>query len=250
MAPPSQALQLIETHTDLARLVWRGGHMAAGQTVVASGYRALDQALPGGGWPCGNLIEILQPQPGACEFRLLGPALRSHLAEGAPLFLIAPPLTPYLPGLAQLRLQAHQLIRIDSDHTTDTLWAAEQVLRAGTQGAVLLWLPHVAPDKIRRLQTHAQRGDNLCFTMRDSTAGRQASAAPLRLEVRPDTAQGLDLRILKRRGPLHDTPLHLRALPALLTGLLPSPEHVPLAPQEATDALSLLVGADPASLPG
>jgi hypothetical protein len=57
--------------------LWRASQLARGQqSTVDTGYPALSQELPGGGWPIGALVEVLSEQPGSGEIRLLAPALR------------------------------------------------------------------------------------------------------------------------------------------------------------------------------
>ena len=65
------------TRPDFANCqVWRAGELgSASVQTVASGYPALDAVLPGGGWPQGALIEVLQPQSGQQEWGLLAPGL-------------------------------------------------------------------------------------------------------------------------------------------------------------------------------
>ena len=63
--------------------VWRASQIGGGALrTSASGFAALDAQLPGGGWPHGVLTELLLPQPGIGELRLLAPALAA-LGHGA-----------------------------------------------------------------------------------------------------------------------------------------------------------------------
>lgn len=63
--------------------IWRGNELGTPVTaVISTGWKALDCELPGGGWPCHALTEVLQPQPTVCEWRLLGPALRRVVEAG------------------------------------------------------------------------------------------------------------------------------------------------------------------------
>ena len=67
--------------------VWRASQVGGGaQAVSPSGFAALDALLPGGGWPHGALTELLLPQPGIGELRLLAPVLAAvagALGDGA-----------------------------------------------------------------------------------------------------------------------------------------------------------------------
>ena len=54
--------------------VWRGGEMAAAPG-FSTGYQALDETLPGGGWPATGLTELLCEGPGIGALSLVLPAL-------------------------------------------------------------------------------------------------------------------------------------------------------------------------------
>src|SRR3546814_1948070 len=56
--------------------LWRASQLARMPgRCVDTGFPALSAQLPGGGWPLGNLIELLIQQPGIGEMQLLRPAL-------------------------------------------------------------------------------------------------------------------------------------------------------------------------------
>ena len=59
--------------------IWRGRSTAPTDT-LSTGFSTLDAGLPGGGWPCTGLIEILTPRTGLGELRLLVPLLALALA--------------------------------------------------------------------------------------------------------------------------------------------------------------------------
>ncbi len=66
-------------NSELARLlehpaIWRGTSVARAE-VLSSGFGALDERLPGGGWPRSGLIEILVSRFGVGELTLLLPVL-------------------------------------------------------------------------------------------------------------------------------------------------------------------------------
>lgn len=210
----SAALRLVPSvlsPDDLAG-VWRADQLAQpAQTVVSSGHAALDAELPGGGWPLGQLTEVLQCQEGQHEWRLLLPALKRVVAQG-PLVLIGTPLLPHLPALAAAGIPAAGLLRIDATTAVERLWAAEQVLRCRALGALLVWLPQAQPQHLRRLQLASTDTQALVCAFRPEAARHLSSPAPLRLTLRaaPD-AQGLGIELIKRRGPVSDRPLTLTA---------------------------------------
>src|SRR5690606_30529870 len=61
----------------VAAALWRGDQLASPKAdTLSSGFAALDAELPGGGWPCQGLTEILVAPAGVSEWRLLSPLLR------------------------------------------------------------------------------------------------------------------------------------------------------------------------------
>ena len=86
----------------LGASVWRADELAgAAVGTVASGHAALDAELPGGGWPLGALIELLQPARDAPVWSLLLPAVVARQqASGGAVVLVNPPHEPFLPAFA------------------------------------------------------------------------------------------------------------------------------------------------------
>ena len=219
------------------KAMWRGDELgsSAQQKVVSTGFARLDAELPGGGWPCCSLTEILQPQPSLCEWRLLGPGLKRIADAGGQVILISPPKHPHVPGLLQHGLQANQIVWIDARTPTERLWTTEQLIKANPAGAVLAWLPQARQEQLRRLQVHAQGCDSPVFLFRPATAQHDASPAPLRVQVDLATAWSLDVRVFKRRGPPQDEAMALFSIPDSLDRVLTprqrQPGHVPATPE-------------------
>lgn len=206
---------------DLGQAVWRGCDLGrqAGR-VLPSGFAALDVELPGGGWPCGALTEVLAAQPAVLEWRLVGPALAAAASSGRPVGVIGPPRIPHLPGLRHLGLRAEQLVWIQAEAPAQRLWCAEQLIQSGACGALLAWLPQARPEQIRRLQVAALGRDAPVFLFRPAAAQHESSAAPLRLLAGFGPDWTLQLRLLKRRGPLHEGLLTLDSVPGGLAAVL------------------------------
>ena len=94
------------------------------------------------------------------------------------------------------------------------LWATEQVLRCADVDAVLAWLPQARGEQLRRLHMAAAEHQKLLFVMRPENTRAQASPAVLRLLVQPRAGRlmdGLEIDILKRRGPPLQEPLQVQA---------------------------------------
>ena len=210
----------------LAASVWRATDLASSSgPVLRSGWERLDAELPGGGWPCGSLNEIVLPQLASLEWRLLGPALRGALRGGAKLVLAGPPALPHLPGLQCQGIDPAQLVWVRSRDAGESLWAARQVLRAGGAAALLVWLPACRAEALRRLHAHAQGGRAPVFALRPEQARGEASPAPLRVHAWPGGSWELCVQLLKRRGPAHEQELRLASRPGGLDrAILDEPE--------------------------
>ncbi|HEV6968774.1 recombinase RecA [Roseateles sp.] len=244
--PPGRPGRLPLDDDHLQGRLWRGSSLSRAATpVLPSGFAALDAELPGGGWPLQAATEVLTPQSGVLEWRLLAPGLRlwwdgqrlpaalpgrrtrQALAPALrPLLLVNPPRTPHLPGLQALGLPPSAFIWAATATPAEALWAAEQAIKARV--AVLAWLPEARPEQVRRLQVGALGSDAPAFLVRPDTARHQSSAAPLRLVVQPGEGWDLDVHLLKRRGPAHEGTLKLAAVPGAVEPLLTAAKRKPL----------------------
>lgn len=154
--------------------------------------------------------------PGA-EWRLLLPML-ARLPGGVT--LIGPPAVPHAAALAQAGLALDDLVWVQADTPARRLWAAEQVLRAGLDGATLVWLPWASAMQLRRLQMAALASPGRVFVMRPASAAAQSSPAPLRLLLRSPRHDTLAVRVFKRRGPPAERDVELTAWPPGLEAIV------------------------------
>lgn len=197
---------------DIHPSLWRAEHRVRSNVRgIDTGHPELTDALPDSGWPASALIELLVQQPGIGELRLLAPVLAR--ATGRPVILIQPPHALQPVALAYWGVDPSSFVTLPAPRTADALWAAGQVLRAGTCAAVLLWQSNVRADALRRLNLAAQGGAALFFVFRPVAAAGDASPAPLRLALTPKR-DGVDVTFVKRRGPAHDTPLFVPLSPS------------------------------------
>lgn len=222
--------------------VWRGTELGSPVTdVVSTGWRSLDAELPGGGWPCRSLTEVLQPQPTVCEWRLLGPALRAIVARGQQVVVVGPPKVPHLAGLRHAGLTDKQFVWVKAETPAHRLWTTEQLIKSNSAGAVLAWLPQARPEQLRRLQVCAAACEGPVFLFRPVAAQYEASAAPLRVVVGFGLDWELRLHILKRKGPAHEGDLLLPSVPggleAVMTPRLRLPSRLISHRERERDAL-------------
>ena len=189
---------------DIARLlehpaIWRG-RSAARVAPVSSGFPALDEALPGGGWPRSGLVEILLSQPGVGELSLLMPALAALTHEPVARWCtwIAPPFEPFAPALAAHGIALERVLVV---RTGKPLWALEQALGSGACEVALAWSSRAHPRDVRRLQLATERGRTLGVLFREPDRAAGSTCAAMRLALAP-LAEGVRVTFVKSRGGL------------------------------------------------
>lgn len=186
--------------------IWRGRSAARTRT-LPTGFPALDDGLPGGGWPQAGLIEILPACFGAGELSLLLPALAAVTCrpEARWCAWVAPPLQPFAPALAERGVALERVLVVQAGRKgfsklqNSALWAFEQTLRSGACDIALAWARGALPRQIRRLHLAAERGSTLGVLFRPREAARDSSPAALRVAVEP-AAEGARVTLLKSRG--------------------------------------------------
>lgn len=196
--------------------LWRANEVAAGELcgpALPSGHADLDRELPGGGWPQGQLTELLADDSGIGELSLLAPALAQlALARRSTVWVLPPDgapgleaqALPFAPALAAAGIDLARTIFVKPATPREGLWAIEQALRAQHLGAVLGWLPAGASTggdfkALRRLHLLAQRHRTLAFVLRATQCAQSPSPAALRLQLAAHHTT-LEVKILKRRG--------------------------------------------------
>ena len=211
--------------------VWRAGEMAclggANVQTVATGYPALSRVLPGSGWPCGAMTEVLQAQSGQHEWGLVVPALAALQAASPSglVVLVGAPYCPFGPALGTRHFNMHKLLCIKPTAKADNpalLWATREALQCADVCAVLAWLPDARSAHLRRLQIAAHAHNKLLFVFRPLRAQHESSPAPLRLLLKGamNDAGNLLVDVFKRRGPPLAAPVLLDTRPARLAALL------------------------------
>lgn len=178
--------------------VWRG-RTAEQVQAVSTGIAALDAVLPGHGWPIGALTELMPFTEGIGELQLIFPALRQRCQEKRSIVFIGSPYILYAPALVNAGLPLSRILCIDKSADDNHRWAAEQILREGGAGAVVLWSPIDADIPLRRLQLAAEEGKALAFLYRPAKHLGNASPAAVRLGLHA-AAGGIRIDIAKARG--------------------------------------------------
>jgi cell division inhibitor SulA/protein ImuA len=210
--------------------IWRADERPADEAVgptLTSGFAELDRELPGGGWPQGQLTELLLDDAGIGELSLLAPALVQLAQVKRSTVWVLPPdgtrgvegqALPYAPALAAAGVDLARTIFVQPATPREGLWAIEQALRAQHLGAVIGWLPPAGTadsdfKALRRLHLLAQRHSALAFVLRSTRHASAPSPAALRLQLASD-GRALEATVLKRRGRPLLEPIALTLHPA------------------------------------
>lgn len=195
--------ELLQLHPALWRA--RGARSAADAQGLSTGCRALDQCLPGGGWPMQGLVEVLTDRYGIGELSLLMPALATlcgnapsqSVEHGGWLAFVSPPHQPYAPALAARGVDLRRVLVLHG--AGSTAWVMEQTLRSRTCSAILGWTDPRDLQTLRRLQLAADQARCLTVLLRPLRAAQQSSPAVLRIALHA-SHEGLCVQILKSRG--------------------------------------------------
>jgi protein ImuA len=228
--PPFSRLRPVDPVT--LPSIWRVEDLAPEAAVLPTGHAALDAQLPGGGWPVGSMVEVLQQRAGPHVWQLLLPGLAQAVTRQAgPVVLVGAPYEPFGPSLQAQGLPGERLLCVRAEKLAARLWATEQALRCAEVAAVLAWLPQAKSGELRRLHMAAQQQRRLLFVFRGLDARHDASPARLRLLV--EGVDSLELRILKRRGPPLESALVLPAHSPRVAALLQARKRRGAAMQSA-----------------
>lgn len=206
-------MSLLETLAEQGRL-WSARHWQETRIpAIPSGQTALDEQLPGGGWPLGSVTEILLDHRATGELRLLLPALAQLSTQDLRWQLwLNPPLQPCAPALQQWQLDTERILLAQADHANDLCYCLEKSLLSGGCQAALIWCGKLDKALMRRIQLAAESAQAPVFLLRPASFAQHPSVAALRLRLHAN--QRLD--ILKRRAgwPLNDIELSQPLTPA------------------------------------
>ncbi len=222
------------TPARLDHALWRATDLPADDAthVLGSGFAALNAELPGGGWPQGQLIELLLDTPGLGELSLLAPAMTTMSATQRSCVWVLPvqeskraasrsaqpaPL-PYAPALQAAGIDPAYCMFVQPAAPRESWWALEQALRAGHLGAVIGWLPDASAGEadfraLRRLHLLAAQHRALTVVLRSTRHVNAPSPAALRLQLAQQDGR-LQVQVLKRRGRPLLEPIALQVHPA------------------------------------
>jgi protein ImuA len=179
--------------------IWRGREtVSPAAPTRPSGFAQLDQALRGG-WPRGQLTELIGGPFGCGETRMLLPMLASCTREQRRVVLVSPPAVPWTPGWRQMGVDPELLLMIRTATEDDAVWSCEQILRQPGTGALLAWLRGADGAPLRRLRLATGTSDACAFLYRPPAAAQQPSPAHLRIRWQ-GAGDHLRLEVIKQTG--------------------------------------------------
>jgi hypothetical protein len=163
--------------------LWRGCEMAGqGDYGQSTGYPALDDILPGRGWPRNAMIEIISSHWGMGELQLLIPLMRKVVAEGKWILWISPPYLLYAPALVQAGINTQQVLVVKLETSCkDALWSMEKALQTESCGLVLAWQNWLSSRVMRRLQLAAENGKTLGVLFHHNISKRSQSSLAIKI---------------------------------------------------------------------
>ncbi len=157
--------------------------LARQTAVIPTGIPALDELLPGGGWPRKGLVEIMVPDDHADAIALLLPTLAQVSRQGRWLAMVAPPYLPRTRVFTHAGVQAAQLLQVNPHPGRSGLWTVESMLRSGRCDIIMAWPGCDTELMDKRLQKAATIGRSLAVLFRVEGRDRSTSHADIRLKL-------------------------------------------------------------------
>jgi len=167
--------------------------------VTATGIPALDELLPGGGWPKGGLVEIIVPDRYTDATDLVLPALARLGQQGRWVAMVTPPYQARSAVLTDPGINASRVLQVKPHPGRSGLWTVESMLCSGDCSAVLAWPVCETGLMDKRLQKAATAGKALCVLFRHGCVDAHNSGVDIRLKLEANET-GRALYLLNSRG--------------------------------------------------
>lgn len=164
--------------------IQRGAETASPRDSISSGWNAIDQLLPWGGFPRGSLVEWLGAAGSGVGLLALV-AAQAAKQPGIPLVVVDPWRQFYPPAAAAWGLSGDNLLLVHPANHQDTLWVLDQALRSPGVAAVWGLVEELAPRPFRRLQLAAEEGGGWGHLVRPLRVRGQPSWGDVQLVVQP-----------------------------------------------------------------
>ena len=114
---------------------WESSGHAGRSRCVPSEIPGLDELLPAGGWPKGDVVEIIVPDLCADATGLVLPALRRLSRQGRTIALVTPPFDARASLFTDPEINASHLLQVNPHPGRSALWTVESLLETGACSA-------------------------------------------------------------------------------------------------------------------
>lgn len=202
---------------------------------VSSGFPQAD-AILGGGFPKGEMTEVLCADPGRGELRLLFPALRAA-RHACWILRSAPDFEPFAPALEAAGINAAEQLFAVPATPEEAFWCAEHAASSGGADLIIAWLPPLSPRQdylaMQRVRTAAHAAGATVFAFRPYVMSGASSPAALRVQLSP-AGGSLTMRAAREGGLFGRS-----AAIAPLTAPLRPERTAPNRPLSGADQLTL-----------
>ncbi|MAD46114.1 MAG: hypothetical protein CMI02_02345 [Oceanospirillaceae bacterium] len=212
--------------------VWQGRTNADCQpehSVLDTGFRRLNEALPGHGWQSGQVCEIYA-HSGHGEVSLVLPALARLSQQPRWILWVGSPhsegakLLPQAAALQQAGVDIRRVLLVHPKDEQQAMWSLEEGLKSGHCSAVLGWPGQLNKPHIRRLQLACSRHQSYCWLWPRIPFDPSGSPAAVRLGIERRSPTELSVECYKRRGLWPGQPFTL-TLPDTASGKTALPVH-------------------------
>lgn len=164
-----------------------------------TGIPALDELLPGSGWPRAGLVEVLVSHECIDAMALFMPILARLSRQERWLAMVTPPFPSRCRLFTDSRIDPERVLQVNPHPGRSGLWTVESMLRSGGCSVVAGW-PGCTTDLMgRRLQRAAAIGRALGVLIRQERQSGYVSGADIRLKLTAGT-NGQPVYLLNGHG--------------------------------------------------
>ena len=165
------------------RNAWESNASKGSSLVIPTGSPALDEILPGGGWPKAGLVEITVPDEHTDAISLLLPALVRLSQQGRWLVMVTPPYQPRARLLTAAGMNTSKVLQVNPHPGRSGLWTVESLMRTGNCSVVMAWPSCATELMAKKLKKAATAGKTPAILFRQEGMPACTSIADVRLKL-------------------------------------------------------------------
>ena len=162
---------------------WEKSTSRGSSLVTPTGTPALDELLPGGGWPKAGLIEITVPNIHTDAISLLLPALARLSQQGRWLAMVTPPYQPRARVFTAVGMNTSKVLQVNPHPGRSGLWTVESMMRTGHCSVVMAWPSCDTEIMEIKLKKAASIGKTTGILFRQERMSTHTSIADVRLKL-------------------------------------------------------------------